>query len=52
MGSVRFQGVRFTVYSMDHEPRHVHGFYSGIEVVVDLRRDGKTALAHGRHPPQ
>jgi len=30
---------------MDHEPRHVHGFYAGIEVIVDLRTDGRVSLA-------
>ena len=30
---------------MDHQPRHVHGFYAEIEVIVDLRPDGKVALA-------
>lgn len=36
MGSLRFEGVRFSVYSMDHLPPHVHGFYAGVEVVIDL----------------
>jgi hypothetical protein len=31
---------------MDHEPRHVHGFYAEIEVVVDLRQDGNVSLAN------
>jgi hypothetical protein len=31
---------------MDHEPRHVHGFYAEIEAIVDLRRDGTVALAN------
>ncbi len=48
MGSIRLNGVRFTAYAMDHEPRHVHGFYAEAEVVIDLRRDGKVALAHRR----
>jgi hypothetical protein len=30
---------------MDHEPRHVHGFYADVEVIVDLRPDGKVSLA-------
>jgi hypothetical protein len=46
MGSLRFDGVRFTAYTMDHEPRHVHGFYAEIEAIVDLRRDGTVALAN------
>ena len=45
MGSARFDGVRFVAYSMDHEPRHVHGFYAEVEVIVDLRADGMVALA-------
>ena len=45
MGSLRFDGVRFTAYTMDHAPRHVHGFYAEIEVIADLRRDGTVALA-------
>ena len=45
MGSIRFSGIRFTAYTMDHEPRHVHGFYAGIEVIVDLRTDGRVSLA-------
>jgi hypothetical protein len=45
MGSIRVDGVRFVVYTMDHEPRHVHGFYAEIEVIVDLLRDGSVSLA-------
>ncbi len=45
MGSVRFNGIRFTAYTMDHEPRHVHGFYADIEAIVDLRLDGTVSLA-------
>jgi len=45
MGSIRFDGARFVAYTMDHEPRHVHGFYAEAEVIVDLRLDGKVALA-------
>ncbi len=46
MGSIRFGGVRFTAYTMDHEPRHVHGFYAEVEVIVDLRKDGAVSLAN------
>ena len=45
MGSIRLDGIRFTAYSMDHAPRHVHAFYAEIEVIVDLRPDGKVSLA-------
>ena len=46
MGSIRFSGVRFAAYTMDHEPRHVHGFYADVEVIVDLRLDGKVSHAN------
>ena len=45
MGSLKFDGIQFVVYSNDHPPRHVHGFLSETEVVVDLRFDGNIALA-------
>jgi hypothetical protein len=31
---------------MDHEPRHVHGFYADVEVIADLRPDGNVSLAN------
>jgi hypothetical protein len=31
---------------MDHEPRHVHGFYADVEVIADLRSDGSVSLAN------
>jgi Domain of unknown function (DUF4160) len=46
MGSIRFRGVRFVAYTMDQDPRHVHGFYAEVEVIVDLRLDGKISLAN------
>ncbi len=39
MGSLRFDGVRFSFYSHDHLPVHVHGFYAGVEVIVDIYPD-------------
>lgn len=45
MGSLQFDGVLFIVYSNDHPPRHVHGFASETEVIVNLRPDGNVALA-------
>jgi len=45
MGSISFGGVQFVAYSNDHPPRHVHGFLSETEVIVDLRSDGNVALA-------
>jgi hypothetical protein len=46
VGSLRFGGVRFVVYSNDHPPRHVHGFYAETEAIVDLLLDGNVALAN------
>lgn len=40
MGSLTFGGIQFVVYSNDHPPRHVHGFLSETETIVDLRLDG------------
>ena len=45
MGSLRFGGIRFVVYSNDHLPRHVHGFAGETEAIVDLRLNGTVALA-------
>lgn len=45
VGSLTFDGIRFVVYSNDHPPRHVHGFLSETEIIVDLRTDGNVALA-------
>jgi hypothetical protein len=45
VSSLRFNGVRFTAYAMDHHPRHIHGFYADPEAIVDLRRDGTVSLA-------
>jgi hypothetical protein len=55
MGSVSFGGVQFVAYSNDHPPRHVHGFLSETEVIVDLRLDGNVALADRKdaiRPPE
>jgi hypothetical protein len=45
VGSLRLDGIRFVVYSNDHPPRHVHGFFGETEAIVDLRADGTVALA-------
>lgn len=45
MGSLQFDGIQFVVYSNDHPPRHIHGFWGGTEVIVDLHLDGNVALA-------
>jgi hypothetical protein len=43
--TVRAGGVRFKLYPEDHLPRHAHGLYAGIEVIVDLGADGTVTLA-------
>jgi hypothetical protein len=45
VGSIRFDGILFVVYSNDHLPRHVHGFLGETEIIADLRSDGHVALA-------
>jgi len=45
VGSLRFDGVLFVAYSNDHSPRHVHGFLSETEAIIDLRLGGTVALA-------
>ncbi len=46
MELLRFEGVRFAAYTMEHEPRRVHGFYGEIEVIVNLRPDGSVSLVN------
>jgi Domain of unknown function (DUF4160) len=36
VGSKTFDGVRFAAYTDDHLPPHVHGFYAGVEVILEL----------------
>jgi hypothetical protein len=48
VSSLKFDGLRFVVYSNDHRPRHVHGFFGEAEVIFDLRADGAVALAARR----
>ena len=45
MSSVKRLGIRFAFFPDDHEPRHVHAFYAGIEVIVELREGGVVVLA-------
>ena len=46
MTTVRAGGVRFKLYPEDHLPRHAHGLYAGIEVIVDLGADGTVTLTN------
>lgn len=36
MGSKTFEGLRFSAYTEAHAPPHVHGFYGGVEVVLEI----------------
>lgn len=36
MGTLRFDGVWFAIYSHDHPPPHAHGIYGKIPVIVDF----------------
>ena len=49
MGTKTFDGVWFLAYSHDHLPPHVHGFYAGVEVLVELV-NGTERLAHRTKP--
>lgn len=48
VSSRRIAGIRFVVYSNDHQPRHVHGFFEEAEVIADLLLNGDVALAERR----
>lgn len=40
MGSLRFEGILFSIYPHDHLPRHVHGYYGRTAVVIELLPGG------------
>lgn len=42
--------IRFSAYSNDHLPRHVHGYYEEVLVIVDLLDDGNVDLADRSDP--
>lgn len=46
MSSLSFDSIRFTVYSNDHAPRHVHGFLGETEIIIDLTVNGNVALSN------
>ena len=46
MSSLTFDSFRFTVHSNDHAPRHVHGFLSETEIVIELGIDGNVRLSN------
>ena len=43
MGSRTFDGVRFSAFSLDHDPPHVHGYYADVQAIVDLDEQGRKA---------
>jgi len=54
VGSKTFDGVRFSAWVDDHDPPHVHGFYAGIEVVLEVdfeKRDIRLARRRKRVKP-
>lgn len=52
MGSLRFNGVRFSMYSEDHLPPHVHAVYGGLQVIVELLAGGDVRLARRKDAVQ
>jgi hypothetical protein len=45
VGSKTYDGVRFSAWSDDHLPVHVHGFYAGTSAIVELLDDHTVRLA-------
>jgi len=43
--TIKAGAVRFKLYPEDHLPRHAHGLYAGIEVVVQLGAERTVTLA-------
>jgi Domain of unknown function (DUF4160) len=50
MGSLRFDGVRFRIYSDDHPPAHVHAYRAEMSAVIDLLPGGGVALSSRAQP--
>jgi Domain of unknown function (DUF4160) len=48
VGSKTFDGVRFAAYTDDHLPPHVHGFYAGVEAIIDLSIPERAVRLSGR----
>jgi hypothetical protein len=48
VGSKTYEGVRFSVYSHDHSPPHVHAILGNVRVIVDLLADGGVMLSKRR----
>ncbi len=48
MGSLRFEGILFAAYPMDHDPPHVHAYYAEVQVIVELLPNGEVEIAKRR----
>ena len=48
VGSKIYDGVRFSIFVADHLPRHAHGYWGEVMVVVDLLPDNKVAKSKQR----
>jgi hypothetical protein len=51
MGGRTFDGVYFQVYSRDHSPPHVHGFYGSTMAVIELGEPQNLSLRRGSVKP-
>ncbi|WP_128913264.1 DUF4160 domain-containing protein [Granulicella sibirica] len=45
MGSVRFDGIVFFVFTRDRAPPHVHAYYGDLTVILELREEGGVWIA-------
>ena len=45
MGSVRFDGIVFFAFTRDRLPPHVHAYYGGLIVILELLAGGGIAVA-------
>ena len=50
MGSLRFDGVRFSIYPNDHPPPHVHGYFAEMSAVIDLLPGGGVDISSRTNP--
>jgi hypothetical protein len=48
VGSKTFDGVRFAAWSDDHDPPHVHGYYAGVQVILDLVAENEEIVLANR----
>ena len=45
MGSVRFDGIVFFVFTRGHPPPHVHAYYGVMTVILELLAGGGVGIA-------